>query len=124
MPSPSLGMFVADLQGLLLSSDCFPAVKGGCLNKHAPSDGCCFQVLRHEWVTDSGRLPAVQHYSDSSIQLMGDSDVHATEQAQVLTALKRQVSPAEKRASLGMLIAGADTARYGSNLPTPKCKPM
>jgi hypothetical protein len=57
--------------------------------------GCRLQVLRHEWVTDSGKLPPVQHYSGSSSQWVGGADAHSTEQAQVLTALKKQVSSAE-----------------------------
>ena len=65
-----------------------------CLSTCGPPGGYLSQVLRHEWVTDSGKLPPVQHYSGSSSQWVGDADAHTTEQAQVLTALKKQVSPA------------------------------
>lgn len=53
--------------------------------------GCCSQVLCHQWVTDSGRLPAVQHFSDACSQL-GAGEGHTMEH--VLTALKKQVSAA------------------------------
>lgn len=46
-------------------------------------------MLCHDWVTDSGRLPAVQHFSDGCSQL-GAGEGHIMEN--VLTALKKQVS--------------------------------
>lgn len=51
---------------------------------------CCVQVLGHDWVTDCGRLPAVQPFMGTCSQ-PGEMDARATEQQQVLTVLKKQV---------------------------------
>lgn len=47
------------------------------------------QVLRHEWVTDGGKLPAVQPYCETCSH-SGSGEAKAKEQ--VLTALKKQAS--------------------------------
>jgi hypothetical protein len=47
----------------------------------------CPQVLSHDWVTDSGKLPAVHQASSQS----GAAEAQAKETGQALTALKKQV---------------------------------
>jgi hypothetical protein len=58
----------------------------------------CPQVLGHDWVTDCGKLQAVQHYRDSQA---GAAEAADKQQAgSVLTALKKQVGMGTQQLSV------------------------
>lgn len=83
------------------------------------------QVLSHDWVTDNGRLPAVQQFCEPGSEAQANA-VQPSEQ-QALTALKRQVwhdagpSLAERVYVLSMYGVGSHTHSLACMCVTAQC---